>query len=140
MKRYLADVNVWFALAVEEHRHHPPARKWWEDTPGLFGFVRTTQLGLLRLLTSAGPMRGQPLTNEQAWAVYDTFVSDERVRVFPELPAVDDQFRAFSSGPQPSPKLWVDAYLAAHASGNEATLVTFDQAVLHYGVECLILR
>ena len=80
MKRYLADVNVWFALAVEEHRHHRQARAWWDETPGLFGFVRTTQLGLLRLLTSAGPMGGQPLTNQQAWAVYDGFLSDDRVR------------------------------------------------------------
>jgi hypothetical protein len=62
MKRYLADVNVWFALAVEEHQH-PPARDWWDETPRLCGFVRATQSGLLRLLTGGGPMRGQPLTN-----------------------------------------------------------------------------
>jgi toxin-antitoxin system PIN domain toxin len=139
MKRYLADVNVWFALAVEEHQHHRPARQWWEETPGVFGFVRTTQLGLLRLLTSSGPMRGQPLTNEQAWAVWDGLLSDDRVRVFPELPALDERFRAFSTGPQPSPKVWVDAYLAAHAAANDAVLVSFDQAFARYNVPCRIL-
>lgn len=139
MKRYLADVNVWFALAVEEHQHHPQARTWWEETPGMFGFVRTTQLGLLRLLTSSGPMRGQPLTNEQAWAVWDGLLSDDRMRVFPELPALDDQFRKFSMSPQPSPKVWVDAYLAAHAAANDAILVTFDQAFARYNVLCQIL-
>jgi toxin-antitoxin system PIN domain toxin len=139
MKRYLADVNVWFALAVEEHQHHRQARTWWEETPGVFGFVRVTQLGLLRLLTSSGPMRGQPLTNEQAWAVWDGFLADDRVRIFPELPALDDPFRAFSTSAQPSPKLWVDAYLAAHAAANEAMLVTFDQAFARYGVPCCIL-
>ena len=111
----------------------------WENTPGLFGFVRTTQLGLLRLLTSAGPMRGHPLTNEQAWAVYERFLSDGRVRVFPDLPALDQRFRTFSQQPQPAPKVWVDAYLAACAAANEAVLVTFDQAFTAYGVECCIL-
>jgi toxin-antitoxin system PIN domain toxin len=139
MKRYLADVNVWFALAVEEHHHHPQAHRWWEDTSGLFGFVRTTQLGLFRLLTSSGPMRGQPLTNEQAWAVYDGFLSDDRVRVFSEPPSLEDAFRAFSSCPQSSPKIWVDAYLAAHAAAHDAVLVTFDQAFARYNVPCYIL-
>ena len=92
MQRYLADVNVWFALALQEHRHHPDARSWWENTTGLIGFVRVTQLGLLRLLTSAGPMQGYPLTNQQAWDVYDHFLTDDRVRTFPDLPALDDLF------------------------------------------------
>jgi toxin-antitoxin system PIN domain toxin len=140
MKRYLADVNVWFALAVEEHEHHGEARKWWEETPGSIGFVRITQLGLLRLLTSSGPMRGQPLTNVQAWAVYDGFLSDDRVRIFPEVPAIDEVFRSFSGVPQSAPKRWVDAYLAAHAAAGEATLVTFDQALAGgYRVACQVL-
>jgi toxin-antitoxin system PIN domain toxin len=140
MKRYLADVNVWFALAVEEHEHHRQARAWWQDTPGPVGFVRMTQLGLLRLLTSSGPMRGQPLTNRQAWAVYDGFLSDDRVRIFPELPAIEDIFRSFSEVPQAAPKRWVDAYLAAHASAGEATLVTFDQSLAgSYRIACEVL-
>lgn len=139
MKRYLADVNVWFALAVEEHQHHRQARQWWENTPGLMGFIRITQLGLLRLLTSAGPMRGQPLTNQQAWAVYDGFLSDDRVRLFPDAPAVDGVFRDFSHTAQPSPKIWADAYIAAQTRVNEAVLVTFDQGFAQYGVEYRVL-
>ena len=139
MKRYLADVNVWFALAVEEHQHHRQARAWWEETTGMVGFVRTTQLGLLRLLTSSGPMGGKPLTNEQAWLVWDGFRADDRVRMFPELPALDAQFRLFSGTPEPSPKVWVDAYLTACATTNAAILVTFDRAFAKYNVECRIL-
>lgn len=139
MKRYLADVNVWFALAVEEHQHHRQARQWWDETPGTLGFVRTTQLGLLRLLTSSGPMRGQPLTNQEAWAVWDGFLSDDRVRVFPEMASLDDQFRVLSMSSQPSPKVWVDAYLAAHAVANGAVLVTFDRAFSRYNVPCHLL-
>jgi toxin-antitoxin system PIN domain toxin len=139
MKRYLADVNVWFALAVEEHQHHTHVREWWEATPGGIGFVRATQVGLLRLLTSSGPMRGQPLTNEQAWAVYDGFLSDDRVRVFAEPAGIEERFRIFSRAAQPSPKLWADAWLAAYAAAAEATLVTFDQAFATYSIPCRIL-
>ena len=138
-KRSFPDVNVWFALAVADHLHHGPALAWWNEESSLAGFSRLTQLGLLRLLTTASAMGGLPLTNEGAWGVYDGFLADSRVRVFPELAALDDLFRSFSGVRQASPKLWVDACLAAHAAANEATLVTFDQAFTSYGIDCRIL-
>jgi len=138
-KRSFPDVNVWFALAVADHPHHRAALAWWSEESSLAGFSRLTQLGLLRLLTTASAMGGLPLTNEEAWDVYDGFLADSRVRVFSELPRLDELFRFYSGVSQPSPKLWVDAYLAAHAAANEATLVTFDQAFTRYGIECRIL-
>src|ERR1041384_5918559 len=112
-KRSFPDVNVWFALAVAGPPHPPPALAWWNEESSLAGFSRLTQLGLLRLLTTASAMGGQPLTNEEAWRVYDGFLSDERVRVFPELASIDDLFRSLSTARQAAPKLWADAYLAA---------------------------
>jgi toxin-antitoxin system PIN domain toxin len=138
-KRSFPDVNVWFALAVADHPHHRLALAWWDEESAIAGFSRLTQLGLLRLLTTASAMGGLPLTNEEAWGVYDGLLADNRVRIFPELPALDDLFRSFSSLRQASPKIWVDAYLAAHACANEAVLVTFDQAFTRYGMECRIL-
>jgi toxin-antitoxin system PIN domain toxin len=139
MKRCFPDVNVWFALAVADHPHHRAALAWWNEDASLAGFSRLTQLGLVRLLTTASAMGGSPLTNEEAWGVYDGFLSDDRVQVFPELTAFDDLFRSLSSVQQACPKIWVDTYLAAHAAANEAMLVTFDQAFTNYGVECRIL-
>jgi predicted nucleic acid-binding protein len=49
-------------------------------------------------------------------------------------------FRSQSNLRRASPKVWVNAYLAAHAAANEAMLVTFDQAFTNYGIECLILH
>ncbi len=138
-KHSFPDVNVWFALAVADHPHHRCALSWWDRETAIVGFSRLTQLGLLRLLTTAAAMGGQPLTNEQAWDVYDAFLADTRVRVFPELPVLDELFRSFSRLPRPSAKVWVDAYLAAHAAANEACLVTFDQGLRNYGVACRIL-
>lgn len=139
-KRSFPDTNVWFALAVADHQHHETALEWWNEESSLTGFCRVTQLGLLRLLTTSSAMGGIPLTNEEAWAVYDGFFVDSRVRVFPELPPIDSMFRSLASRHRPSPKVWVDAYLAAHAAANEATLVTFDQAFASYGIPCRILR
>jgi toxin-antitoxin system PIN domain toxin len=139
MKRSFPDVNVWFALAVADHPHHNAAMAWWNQESSLVGFSRLTQVGLLRLLTTASAMGGDPLTNKVAWRVYDGFLADSRVRVFPELPALDGLFRSFSTVRQASPKIWVDAYLAAHAMASQATLVTFDQAFAKYEIDCRIL-
>lgn len=139
-KLFFPDVNVWMALAVENHIHHKIARDWWEaDHSESIGFCRFTQMGLLRLLTTALAMGGNPLTNKEAWEVYDAFQEDPRVRTFPELPPIDDLFRKLTSLDQSSPKLLADCYLAAYADSVGATLITFDKAFANLGIECVIL-
>jgi toxin-antitoxin system PIN domain toxin len=138
-KRSFPDVNVWFAIAVADHPHHRQALAWWNEEASLAGFSRITQLGLLRLLTTKSAMGGEPLTNAAAWAVYDELLTDSRVRVFTELPALDALFRSLSSHRQASPKIWADAFVAAYAAANDATLVTFDQAFANYKIDCRIL-
>ena len=63
-KRSFPDINVWFALAVADHPHHSAAIGWWNAATAAAGFCRLTQIGLLRLLTTAAVMGGRPLTNE----------------------------------------------------------------------------
>jgi len=129
------------ALAVERHQFHRAAARWWDsDESAAIGFCRLTQMGLLRLLTSAAAMTGRPLTNEQAWRVYEGFLQDIRVAVFPEPASVEDRFKTHTAVPQPAPKLWADGYLAAHAAASNATLVTFDKAFEKYSVKTLILE
>ena len=139
-KRSFPDVDVWFALAVADHPYHRAAAAWWDQETSTIGFSRLTQLGLLRLLTTSTAMGGAPLTNAEALGVYDAFLSDTRVRVFPELAALDPQFRSLAGIQAASPKIWVDAYLAAYSAANEAVLVTFNQALAARGAgECLVL-
>jgi toxin-antitoxin system PIN domain toxin len=141
MKRSFPDVNVWVALAVKEHIHHKTAVAWWdEDESDQIGFCRLTQLGLLRLLTTASAMGDRPRTNREAWKIYDAFYEDGRVLMLPELPAIDVLFRGHSDAPRPSPKVWSDCYLAAHAAASKATLITFDRAFSNYGIECKVLK
>jgi len=129
------------ALAVERHQFHQAAAQWWNnDESQAIGFCRFTQIGLLRLLTSAAAMTGHPLTNEHAWRVYEGFLEDIRVAVFPEPSLIDDLFKAYAAVPQPAPKVWADGYLAAHAASSNATLVTFDKGFAKYPVKTLILE
>jgi predicted nucleic acid-binding protein len=49
------DINVWVALTYEGHVHHTTAATWFTELPPdvTLAFCRFTQLGLLRLLTTA---------------------------------------------------------------------------------------
>ena len=85
-------------------------------------------------------MKGNPLTNRQAWKVYETLASDARVCFFPEWLALDGLLKTYSDRNQAATNLWGDAYLAAYAAVNDATLVTFDQGFSQYPVRSLLLR
>ena len=135
------DINVWLALVVERHVFNPPAAAWWnQDQSDSIGFSRFTQLGLLRHLTNAATMKGSPLTNRQAWKIFETLRTDARVRFFPEWPALDDLLKSYSDVNQPATNLWGDAYLAAYAAVNESTLVTFDKGFSRFPVKTLLLE
>ena len=85
------DVNVWLALLMEHHVHRAAARRWLESTEsGPIGFLRVTQLSVLRLLTTAGAMNGKPLRMAQAWAAYDANVASYRQNVLTAFQEVED--------------------------------------------------
>lgn len=134
------DVNVWLALAAPEHVHAVIARHWWEEESANIAFTRVTQLGFLRLTTTAEAMDGKPLSMADAWRVYDRFYDDERVMFVPEPPEVEKQFRARTSARTASPKMWADAWLLAVAEAAEGILVTFDQALASRGARCLLAK
>lgn len=104
-------------------------------------FCRITQLGLLRLLSSAaviGPdlAKGQ----QEAWRAYDSWLQDERIEFLEEPAEIEPKFRALTRSPQASPKEWADSYLLALASAADLRLVTFDQALRQKGANVLLLE
>ena len=124
------DINVWLALLVEDHRHRAPALAWWQqDQSGRIAFSRLTQVGVLRVLTTAAAMNDRPLSMAEAWSAHDHLYLDDRVVFLPEPPAIERAFRQAARSGRASPKLWADAYLAAFAEVSGAELVTFDQAL-----------
>jgi len=123
------DVNVWLALATPEHAHASFAQAWWEQEAGTIAFCRLTQLGFLRVVTTAAAMDSKPLTMAAAWHVYDRFYDDDRVTFVAEPPEVEGRFREKATGRLASPKVWVDAWLLAFAQTAGGALVTFDKAL-----------
>jgi len=132
------DINVWLAIAAPEHIHSAIAKGWWEQETGSIAFCRLTQLGFLRLMTTAAAMDGKPLTMTEAWRVYDRLYVDDRVTFISEPPEVDKRFREKASRRSASPKVWADAWLLAVVQAVEGILVTFDKKLASQGVNCLL--
>jgi len=130
----LCDSNVWLALALSEHVHHAAAREWFdavEETASVY-FCRATQQTFLRLLTNAAvlsPYGNPPLTNRQAWATYQELLADDRIVLRVEEPAgLEAHWVRFAARDTASPKIWMDAYLAAFALAGGYRMVTTDAA------------
>jgi toxin-antitoxin system PIN domain toxin len=130
----LCDSNVWLALALSKHIHHAAARDWLEtvDEPRSVLFCRSTQQTFLRLLSNAsvlGPYGNPPLTNRQAWRAYEALLADDRIVFRVEEPAgLETRWKRYAMRNTASPKLWMDAYLAAYAVAGGYQMVTTDSA------------
>jgi toxin-antitoxin system PIN domain toxin len=136
----IPDINVWLALAAPEHPHNRVARRWWRQHDGLIAFIRPSQLGFLRLITTAAAMDGKPLSIDEAWRVYDRFYDDDRVTFSSEPADVERRFRERAVGSTTSPKVWADAWMLAHAEAAGGVLVTFDKALATRGAHCLLSK
>jgi uncharacterized protein len=145
VSRHLCDVNVWLALALSRHNHHEAARDWLAtlDQPDSVLLCRSTQQALLRLLTNPtvlGAYGNKPLTNREAWAVSETLVTDDRIGLLTlEPPGLDVHWRDFALRDTASPKLWMDAYLAAFALASGMRLVTMDAGFRQFPALDLLL-
>jgi uncharacterized protein len=85
-------------------------------------------------------MKGNSLANREAWRIFETLQTDARVCFLPEWPALDALLKRYSDVNQAATNRWGDAYLAAYAAVNGATLVTFDKGFAKYPVKSIILR
>lgn len=130
---HLLDVNVWLALAFGSHVHHLAAKKWFDDSvPDKCYFCRATQMGFLRLATNAKAFPQDAVSMSRAWAMYDLMIADLRIEYAEEPVDVLAIWRRNTQGTSFSPKVWMDAYLAAFAESADLQVVTFDQAFRHF--------
>ena len=136
------DINVWVALTYEGHVHHTAAATWFTKLPPdvTLAFCRFTQLGLLRLMTTAVVMGDEVMTQPQAWATYDRWLQDPRVTFVDEPPQIEPRFRALTGRRHPATKDWADSFLAAFAFSGRLTLVTFDRALRVKARSAILLR
>jgi uncharacterized protein len=141
----LADSNVWLALALSRHAFHGMARAWLADRKPREAalFCRSTQQSFLRLLTTRAvltPYGIPPLSNKAAWSAYEGFLADERISWVEEPPGLESHWKKLGGHSKASPKLWMDAYLAAFAIAGGYQLVTTDKGFKQFkGLDLLLL-
>jgi uncharacterized protein len=142
--RHLCDSNVFLALSVEQHVHHPTAARWFgaltETDTALF--CRATLISFLRLLTQKVAPDFVPLTNRAAWAALDQLMADDAMGFETEPLGLDFVWRQLADGDVSSPKRWKDAYLAAFAITGGLRMVTMDKDFRNFeshGLDLLLL-
>jgi toxin-antitoxin system PIN domain toxin len=122
----LPDINVWLALADENHTLHSAARHYWQNTAAAsVVFCRISMLGFLRLSTHRSVL-SRPLSPTEAWSIYQQYRNHAGVGFLHEPPSIDAEFKTFTCLPGFEPNLWTDAYLAALALSTGCRLVSFD--------------
>jgi uncharacterized protein len=122
----LLDVNVWLALADENHSLHAAAQRYWQNQAApTVAFSRVTMLGFLRLATHPKVL-SRPLSPSEAWDIYQRYLGEEDVNFVEEVPALEREFQALACQPGFHPRLWTDAYLASLARCTGCRVVSFD--------------
>ena len=127
----LFDTSVWLPAIFKQHQFHNVARQALQQAtktqPAIF--CRATQQSVLRLTSTAGIARTygeQPLTNRDAWLTLDALQALPQVAWRDEPAGLLPHWRNLAALDTSSPKVWMDAYLAAFAIAAGLRLVTLD--------------
>ncbi|MES2923843.1 MAG: TA system VapC family ribonuclease toxin [Verrucomicrobiota bacterium] len=138
MSASLFDSNAWVALTFANHPHHSKAKAALglcsPDQPAVF--CRATEQSYLRLITTPkliAHYRADGMTNSRAVKNLADFLGQPRIVSWPDEPSgTRDLWLKFAFGDTPSPKVWMDAYLAAFAISAKLTFTTLDADFVAY--------
>ena len=127
----LFDTNVWIAALFPTHPFHPLARQALQlATPAEPAvFCRATQQSFLRLASTPTLLNAygaDGMTNRDALVALDALQALPQVCVREEAPGVFALWRGLAVAETASPKVWMDAYLAAFAITGGLRLITLD--------------
>ncbi len=148
MRGLLFDVNLWVALTFGGHRYHATAKNVIERCSGDFPafFCEATERSWLRLITIPAIQQScdaEILTNEMALKFRAIWKKDSKICFLHEEPEeIRELWYRFAGIPSPSPKVWMDAYLAAFAILGNFEMVTLDRDFCKYekqGLQLTIL-
>lgn len=133
----LFDSNVWIAALFTGHPFHEQARSALAGaTPALPAiFCRSTEQSFLRLATTPALLRAygaEGLTNEDARVALETLLALKDVREQDEPPGTARLWHRLASRETASPKVLMDAYLAAFAIQGAVRFVTLDLDFAQY--------
>ena len=148
MPGLLFDTNIWLGALFPTHPFHHQARQvLTEATPATPAvFCRATQHSFLRLMSTPVLLKtyGAPdLTNRDALVALAALLAMPQVCEREEPPGVIAQWHRLASCTSASPKVWMDAYLAAFALGGGLRLVSLDHDFKSYqqhGLDLLLIN
>lgn len=132
MPGYLLDTSVWIAWYFQRHPHHAQAASLLgvRSASDPTWLCRATEQSWLRLATTATICRAysSPVpTNLEATAVLATWYAQPHVRRLDTEPEGTRELWLELAGiPSASPKIWMDAYLAAFAIRAGLPFATLD--------------
>lgn len=144
MRGFLIDSNCWLAIAFDRHGSHSAAVEVIDATtpecPACF--CRATEQSIVRLLSTTAIQamyQSPPITNEGAIRLLNEWHSEPNVAFLDEPAGMRDLWLQLANRKTASPKLWMDAYLAAFAISGKLRFVTNDKAFRQFEPEGLEL-
>lgn len=128
----LLDTNVWLAAVFTTHPFHRAAQKNLQQaTPAEPAvFCRSTQQSFLRLASTPTLLKAYGatgLTNIDALVALGALLALPQVCEREEPPGTPALWHRLASHNTASPKVWMDAYLAAFAISGGLRMVSLDQ-------------
>lgn len=141
----LFDTSIWLALVFGNHPQHPLASAAFDAADKRYPavFCRTTQQSFLRQLSSPilqSTYGVATITNVAAWEKWEELAGLPQVVLAPEPEGLPALWRQFATRDPASPKVWMDAYLAAFAILSGMDFVTLDRDFRAYEAHGLRLR
>lgn len=132
MSGYLFDTSAWLAVVFSSHPTHVAAQKRLQQataaTPVVF--CRSTEQSFLRLCSTPALLKAYGatgLTNRDALVALQALLALTQVCERDEPRGTATLWHRLASHNLPSPKIWMDAYLAAFAISGAMVLVSIDQ-------------
>lgn len=141
----LFDSNVWLALTFSAHPHHPLAKGIFAEASAEYPacFCRATQQSFLRLATTPVILTAygaDGFTHRDAAKLIQTLSGLSAVSTLEEPSDLESRWLELARLPSASPKVWMDAYLAAFAIRHETEFVTLDRDFQNFEKDGLKLR
>ena len=132
MPAALFDTNVWLAAIFTTHPFHAQAQQALQNASASAPAVwcRATEQSFLRLATTPALLAAygaQGMNNRDALHALDALQALPQVSILDEAPGTLAQWRQLATRDTASPKVWMDAYLAAFAMAGGLRMVTLDR-------------
>lgn len=132
MPASLFDTNVWLAAIFPTHPFHPQAQQALQRAtsaqPALW--CRATQQSFLRLASTPTLLKAygaEGMTNRDALIALDALQTLPQVKLLDEPTGAFSLWRNMAALDTASPKVWMDAYLAAFAIAAGLRMVALDR-------------